>query len=478
MTSTTAVATANPPLAARVRQEASALWQLAWPILIGQLATVGLAVVAVMMAGHASAQDLAGVSLGASIFHITTTTVIGVMMAINPIVAHMVGAGDHAQIPHAVRQALWKALAVGLVAVALMNLAALVFNHLALEPSVRALAQGFVRITSLGLPAYAGYRVLYGYSASLNQTKPMMVIAVTALLLNGLLSALLVYGLFGLPRLGGLGCAWATTAAMWFNLLAMLWWTRRSPTYRSTWPLSHFEPPHWPTLAAQLRLGLPIGVTYFAETSAFGLIALLVARFGTNEVAAHQIALNFASFSFMLPMSIGVALLTRVGQSMGAGDARAARFRAWVGIGVALAFASASALFMALLNQQIAAAYTSDRAVAALAAQLLLLAALFQLTDASQVATSCAIRGYKVTRAPMVIHMLAFWGLSLPLGCVLGLAPGWLPFGPAEPMGAHGFWIALVVALTVAAVGLTALLHRVASNHLIRSNHVRPAIAA
>ena len=200
MTPTTAVAAANLPLAARARQEARALWQLAWPILIGQLATVGLSVVAVMMAGHASAQDLAGVSLGASIFHITTTPVIGVMMAINPIVAHMVGAGDHAQIPHAVRQALWKALAVGLVAVALMNLAALVFNHLALEPSVRELAQGFVRITSLGLPAYAGYRVLYGYSASLNQTKPMMVIAVTALLLNGLLSALLVYGLFGYKR--------------------------------------------------------------------------------------------------------------------------------------------------------------------------------------------------------------------------------------------------------------------------------------
>ena len=471
MTPTTAGSTAHPILAARVRQEARALWQLAWPILIGQLATVGLSVVAVMMAGHASAQDLAGVSLGASIWHITTTTVIGVMMAINPIVAHMVGAGDHAQVPHAVRQALWKALAVGLVAVALMNGAALVFDHLALEPSVRALARGFVGITSLGLPAYAGYRVLYGYSASLNQTKPMMVIAVTALLLNGVISALLVYGLFGLPRLGGLGCAWATAAAMWFNLLAMVWWIGRSPAYRSTWPLSRFEPPHWPTLAGQLRLGLPIGVTYFAETSAFGLIALLVARFGTTEVAAHQIALNFASFSFMLPMSMGVAILTRVGQSMGAGDAQAARFRAWVGIGVALAFAGASALFMALFSQQIAAAYTSDRAVAALAAQLLLLAALFQLTDASQVATSCAIRGYKVTRAPMVIHMLAFWGLSLPLGCVLGLAPGWLPFGPAQPMGAHGFWIALVVALTVASLALTALLHRVASMHLPGSNH-------
>ena len=472
-----AVVTASLTLNARVRQEARALWHLAWPILIGQLATVGLSVVAVMMAGHASAQDLAGVSLGVSIWAITTTTVMGVMMAINPIVAHMVGAGDHAQVPHAVRQALWNALTVGVVAMGLVNGAAMVFDHLALEPSVRALAQSFVHITSLGLPAYAGYRVLYGYSASLNQTKPMMVIAVTAMLLNGLVSGLLVYGLLGLPRLGGLGCAWATMASMWFNLLAMVWWMRRSPAYRSTWPLGRFEPPHWPTLASQLRLGLPIGVTYFAETSAFGLIALLVARFGTTEVAAHQIALNFASFSFMLPMSMGVAILTRVGQAMGAGDARAARFRAWVGIGVALAFASASALFMAMFNQQIAAAYTSDRAVVALAAQLLLLAALFQLTDASQVATSCAIRGYKVTRAPMVIHMLTFWGLSLPLGCLLGLAPAWLPFGPAQPMGAHGFWIALVVALTVAALALTALLHGVAGRHLLTSNHARPPIA-
>ena len=458
----------TPALAwpARARLEVRALWQLAWPILIGQLATVGLSVVAVVMAGHASAQDLAGVSLGVSIWHITTTTLLGVMMAINPIVAHHVGAGSLDQVPQAVRQALWKALAIGLVAVLLANLAALVFAHLGLEPRVQALALDFVRITSLGLPAYAGYRVLYGYSASLNQTKPMMVIALSALLLNGLISALLVYGLAGLPRLGGLGCAWATVVCMWFNLLALLWWMRRSLAYRSTWAFGQFEWPHWPTLAEQLRLGLPIGVTYFAETSAFGLIALLVARFGTTEVAAHQIALNFASLSFMLPMSMGVAILTRVGQSLGAGDPRSARFRAWVGIAAALGFAALSALFMALFNQQIALAYTSDPALAALAAQLLLLAALFQLTDASQVATSCAIRGYKVTRAPMLIHMLAFWGVSLPLGCLLGLAPGWLPGLPDRPMAAQGFWIALVVGLSVAAIGLSALLHRVAEQRL------------
>jgi MATE family multidrug resistance protein len=169
---------------------------------------------------------------------------------------------------------------------------------------------------------------------------------------------------------------------------------------------------------------------------------------------------------FMLPLSLGVALLTRVGQSLGAGDPVAARFRAWVGVALALCCATVSATLMALFNQQIANAYTSDGAVAAVAAQLLFLAAVFQLSDATQVATSCAIRGYKVTRTPMLIHLTAFWVFSLPLGYALGIAPAWLPWAPAQPMAAQGFWIALVLGLTIAALGLTALLRRVARQHI------------
>ena len=451
---------------AQVHTEARALWQLAWPILIGQLANVGMTVVDVVMAGHASAQDLAGVSLGVSIWNMVIITLMGVMMSISPIVAHHVGAREFHQVPHVVRQALWKALGVGLIAFGAANLAALVFDHLALEPQVRDLARDFVLITSFALPAFAAYRVLYGYSASLNQTKPLMLIALGALLLNALVNWLLVFGNLGFPRLGGLGCAWSTLACVWFNLLALLWWMRRSSAYRSSWPFDRFAPPDWAQLRALLKLGLPIGVTYFAETSAFSLIALLVAKFGSTQVAAHQIALNFSSLVFMLPLSLGVAILTRVGQALGAGDPLAARFRAWVGVATALVCAAFSAAFMALFNQQIAAAYTSDAVVAGVAAQLLFLAALFQLSDAAQVATSCAIRGYKVTRAPMAIHLTAFWVFSLPLGYVLGLAPQWLPWRPAQPMAAQGFWIALVVGLSVAALGLLVLLRHVARQRL------------
>jgi MATE family multidrug resistance protein len=168
----------------------------------------------------------------------------------------------------------------------------------------------------------------------------------------------------------------------------------------------------------------------------------------------------------MLPLSIGLALLTRVGQSLGAGRPQDARFRSWVGVGLSMAVATLGALGMAVFNTQIAQAYTNDRQVAELAAQLLFLAAIFQLSDSTQVVASCAIRGYKVTRTPMVIHMTAFWVFSLPLGCVLGLAPQWVPGAPAVPMAAQGFWIALMVGLTVAAIGLVALLRHTANARL------------
>ena len=449
-----------------VRNEVSSLWKLAWPILIGQLATVGMGAADVAMTGHTNPEELAAVSLGAAIWSIVLVTVSGIMMAINTLVAHEIGAARHDRVPHIVRQALWKALLVGLVACLLTNMAALVFDHLMLEPAVAAKAKLFVHIISCALPPFAAYRALYGYSTSINQTKPVMVIALAALALNIFVNYLLIYGHWGMPKLGGVGCAVATTCCVWMMLLAMLAWIRIAPAYHATYPFTHWEWPQTASIGPMLRLGLPIGVTYFAEVSAFGVISLLVARFGVIQVSAHQIALNFSSVVFMVPLTFGIALVTRVGHAVGEANLRKARFISWVGVAMSLTAAIVSATLITVFRHQIAQAYTSDPQVQELCAQLLLFAALFQLSDATQVATSCAIRGYKVTRQPMLIQLLAFWGFSLPIGYVLGLAPAGFIWSPAEPMAAAGFWIGLVTGLTVAAVLLTWYLNRLSLRHM------------
>ena len=449
-----------------IRNEVSSLWKLAWPILIGQLATVGMGAADVAMTGHTNPEELAAVSLGAAIWSIVLVTVSGIMMAINTLVAHEIGAARHDKVPHIVRQSLWKALLVGLVACLLTNMAALVFDHLMLEPAVAAKAKLFVHIISCALPPFAAYRALYGYSTSINQTKPVMVIALAALALNILVNYLLIYGHWGMPKMGGVGCAVATTCCVWMMLLAMLAWIRIAPAYRATYPFTHWEGPQLSSIGPMLRLGLPIGVTYFAEVSAFGVISLLVARFGVIQVSAHQIALNFSSVVFMVPLTFGIALVTRVGHAVGEANLRRARFISWVGVAMSLTAAIVSATVITVFRHQIAQAYTSDPQVQQLCAQLLLFAALFQLSDATQVATSCAIRGYKVTRQPMLIQLLAFWGFSLPIGYVLGLAPAGFIWSPAEPMAAAGFWIGLVTGLTVAAVLLTWYLNRLSLQRL------------
>lgn len=425
---------------------------LAWPIMVTQLAQIGTSFVDATMAGHYSPVDLAAVSVGGSIWVALMVTLIGLTLAVNPLVAHRVGARDLNGIPGVVQQALWQGLFFAVVGIGIAWLVTPVFRLSGLDAISADKATHFLRAIVFGLPALAIHRVLSGYSASLNSTRPMMFIALFGLALNVPVNWILIYGKFGFPEMGGVGCGYATAICMWVSALLLLAWIRWAPIYQTTQPLRHAHALDWATQRQLFRLGLPIGVVFLVEVSAFSMVALLVARLGTTSVAAHQVALNFTGIVFMIPSALGHALTVRVGQALGAGDPQQARRIGISGIRMGLVYAVFSALLIGVFNHPITAIYTNDLAVKTLAAQLLVYAAIFQLGDASQVIIAGVLRGYKITTWPMAIYICAFWLFGLPIG-------HWLAFGYGQ--GAAGFWQSLLLALAIAAGLLYGLFVRV-----------------
>lgn len=438
-----------------------ATWHLAWPIAIGQLATSGTSFIDAVMAGHVSAGDLAAVSVGSSIWVTLIVTLMGFLLAISPLVAQKVGANDLKPIPYLIQQALLQALLLSVVGLVLSRLLLPVFGFIGLEAPVAYKAAEFLKAVSWALPAFACYRVLYCYSASLNQTKPMMVISIFCLLLNIPSNWVLIYGHWGFPAMGGVGCGWATAFCFWVNFLLLTAWIRYAPVYAKTHPFRKWQGIDWAAQKQLIKLGLPIGMMFFVEVSAFSLVGLLIARLGTTTVAAHQITLNFSSLTFMVPMALGTALTVRVGHAIGAGEYKKARFIGQSGIRMGLCIALLTGTAMIFFSHYIAGLYTSDTVVLALASQLLVLAGFFQFSDATQVVAAGVLRGYKSTRGPMLIHLTAFWIVGIPLGY-------FLTFGTPTIAGhgVQGYWIGLIAGLTFAALALMALFRKISLKHL------------
>lgn len=429
----------------RVGTEAYSLLKLATPIIIAQLANTAMGFVDTVMAGRVSPQDLAAVALGNSIWVPVFLLMTGILLATTPKVAQRFGAGSHNEIGPLVRQALWLALGVGLAAAVLLWNAEIILTLMNVDPGLIEPSMGYLRAVACGFPAVALYHVLRCFSDGLGHTRPSMVIGLCGLALNIPLNYIFIYGKLGLPAMGGVGCGWATGLVMGFMFLSMLWWVKWAPFYQPSKIFSHFEWPQWPVLKRLLSVGLPIGISVFAESSIFAVIALLIGGLGATVVAGHQIALNFSSMVFMIPYSLGMAATVRVGQALGRGEPREARFAAGVSMGAALAYACLSASLMLLLREEIAQIYTPDPAVIAVATTLLVYSALFQFSDAIQVTAAGALRGYQDTRVTMILTLFAYWGIGLPVGYALGLSD-WL----GEPSGPSGLWQGLVVGLTCA----------------------------
>jgi multidrug resistance protein, MATE family len=442
----------SPPMTrpARVRLELRTLLALALPIMIGQLAYTAMGFVDAVMAGSVGPRDLAAVALGNSIWVPVYLFMTGTLLATTPKVAQGFGAGQTTEIGALVRQALWLALAVGLIASTVLLNAEPVLHLMKVDPVLIEPCMQYLRGIACGLPATALFYVLRCFSDGLGRTRPSMVLGLCGLALNIPLNTIFIYGHFGVPAMGGVGCGWATAIVMWCILLGMTGWVRRAALYKASQVFSHFEWPKWAVIKRLLNIGLPIGIAVFAESSIFAVIALLIGSLGANVVAGHQIALNISSLVFMIPLSLGMAVTVRVGQALGRNAPRDARFTAGVGMAVALVYACLSCSAMMLLRKQAAAIYTADPLVIQMAASLIVFAAIFQFSDAIQVTAAGALRGYQDTRVTMILTLFAYWGIGLPVGYTLGLTS---VFGP--PSGPSGLWQGLIVGLTCAALMLT-----------------------
>ncbi len=447
----------SPP-SASFRQEARALLKLGVPIILSQVAQVVMGLLDTVMSGHAGAFQQAVVGLGVALWIPVFIGLMSVVQAVSPMIAHHFGAGDHDAVAHDAREGIWLAVYTGLLPLLLVPLAPGLLVAFQIDPALAQRTGVFLWGIALGLPAALVYRSLAFYSSSINQTRPVMVLAFVGLGVNGFLNWVLIYGHLGAPALGGAGCGWATGIGMWVSMAALAAWTAWAPVYRPFYVWHRWRLPTWTAQKRLLRLGLPMGGAGVAEVAAFCSIAVLVGRFGDVQIAAHQVALNSSALVFMFPMGISAAITVRVGHALGAGDARAARHAAWSGIGVGLVFAALAIVPIILARHEVAALYSSDPAVQALAANLLLFAAFWQLFDATQVTAIGGLRGYKVTVLPMVLMLGAFWGLGVPVGTWLG----WHGVAGSGPLQVYGFWVGLVIGLVTVSIGLALGLRHVA----------------
>lgn len=441
------------------------LFQLAWPVFIGQLAVMATSVVDTVMAGQLGAVDLAAVGIGASIFASFFIALMAVLLALTPIVARLHGAGRHEAIGEQVRQSAWVAALLCLPCLALCLWPEPFLWLSQVQPEVETQVRAYLAYLAWSLPALLGFRVFYGLSTAVSLPRPVMLLNLLALGLKLPLNAWFMFGGLGVTAMGGPGAALATTVSQWLVLLCALVWLWREPAYRPYAVFARWSGPDWRVIRDQLKLGLPIGGTFLVDVTAYTFMALFIARLGAQVSAAHQIAANVGVLCFMLPASLGQAASVVVGQASGAGDSARARRAAQVALGLGLTAAVPVCLTLALGRQAIAGFYVADPLVAALAASLLLLVACYHLFDALQAVAVNVLRGYHRTFWPMFIYATALWGPGLGGGCILGL--GWgldarrgpftLPlFGPL-PLGAPGFWLAAILSLALA--GLTVTLY-------------------
>ncbi len=398
-----------------------------------------------VMAGRVSALDMAAVAVGSSLWLPIVMFLTGILMAITPLVANADGENRRDKVAPIFVQGCYLALICAVIAVILLNFSPILLGFMDIETDLTALASDYVFWIALGAPAYAVYQVMRNTSEGVSYTLPTMIIGFVGLAVNIPANYIFINGHLGMPAMGGAGCGLATALVYWAMFIAMGLYIAYNKRLKQLKLFTQMARMDWRYIGYLTKLGTPVAMSLFMEVALFAAVAILIAPLGTTVVAGHQVAINFSSIIFMLPLSIGIAASIRVGYFMGKGAPHMARYVTKLALFTGLVIAGVTGVITVWLRVDIASLYTNDAEVIAIAASLLFFAALYQLSDAVQVVCAGALRGYKDMNAIFVITFISYLLVGLPTGCILGLTDWLIP-----AMGAAGFWVGFITGLTTA----------------------------
>ena len=447
----------------RLREDIPALLKLAGPILLGQLAVIAFGVLDTAMTARYSAADLAALAMASAIFISLYVGLTGVVSALAPIAGQLFGAKRFDEIGEEVRQASWLAIALSIVGCLVLTNADALLSISHISPEIEDKARLYLSILALGLPASMGMRVLMALHNAISRPTVITVIQIIGLGLKLPLNLLFIYGGLGIAAMGGPGCAVATVIINWFWVLITLAYVLFNRFYHPFEIFSRFSKPDLHRIWTLLKLGAPIGFSYLIEVTSFTFMSLFIARLGTTALAGHQIVANMGTVIYMVPLSLSIATMTLVSQSIGANRQERAEEIGWSSVFFTSALCITIGIAVWAFRLELLDLYNPPEAVKVFSIPLFLFIAFYQMFDALQVTAAFILRAYRIAFWPMLIYAGSLWGVGLGGGYLMGF--NILGNTPSFLQGANGFWAANSMSLGLAACLLLYLFRKTAARY-------------
>lgn len=433
-----------------VKQHLKTNFLLAYPVMISMLGQVMTGVADSIMIGHTGATPLAAASLANVVFMLLLTFGIGVSYSITPFVAEADGKHDRPMIIDLLRNGFLINVITGFFLVALILLTTPLLHLLKQPEEVVDLAIPYLQIISFSILPFMVFQTYRQFGEGLHSTRMAMIIVILCNLINILLNYLLIYGMYGFPELGLNGAGWATLISrilMGVGMAAYIYYGKKFLDYRAGFSFGNYSRK---LINRMLHIGIPAGIQFIFEVSAFGFSALMMGWLGTTALAAHQIAINLASISYMTTSGLGAAATIRIGNYLGKNEIPSLRMAGFTLMMMALALMTVWGIAFVIWRYELPLFYINDTEVITLAAPLLIIAGLFQLSDGMQVVCAGALRGLQDVKIPSLMIFVSYWIIGLPLGYWLGFSFG---------LGANGIWIGLLIGLTITASAMFLRFH-------------------